>query len=158
MPRIQSSPIRQSRGRVGVRRQARLPEVQRPAILRAVRAAAGDRPIGQITIALVGDDDMAALHARYLNDPTTTDVLTFDLRDDTTTPELEGEIAVCVDMARRQARVYRVTVAAEVLRYVIHGVLHLLGYDDHAPADRRRMRREEDRVLALLRSRSANHV
>jgi probable rRNA maturation factor len=136
---------------------ARAAEVTTPQIVRAVKSAAGDTPIRSISVALVGDRDMASLHRQYLGDPETTDVLTFDLRDDRQGPELEGEIAVCVDAARRQARRWRVSVSAELLRYVIHGVLHLLGYDDDLPARRRRMRRQETRVLAMLKMRSTHH-
>lgn len=110
--------------------------------------AARDTPIRCVNVALVGDRAMTDLHVRYLADPRTTDVLTFDLRDDADQPEIEGEIAVCVDVARRQARRWRTSVTAELLRYVVHGVLHLLGYDDDVPARQRRMRRAENRVLA----------
>lgn len=132
-----------------MQRRTQAGEVASPEIVRAVRAVAGDRPIRSINIALVTDADMGQLHEEFMGDPSTTDVLTFDLRDGDG-PELEGEIAVCVDVARRQARRWRAGVKEELLRYVIHGVLHLLGYDDDVPARRRRMRRAEDRVLARL--------
>jgi len=101
-------------------------------------------------VVLVDDDAIADLHERFMGLPGPTDVLTFDLRDDPDQAEIEGEITISVDTARRQARQYRAGQTEELLRYVIHGVLHLSGYDDDTPARRRRMRREENRVLELL--------
>ncbi len=60
---------------------------------------------------------------------------------------LQGEIFVCLDDAVAQARQYRTTWQAELVRYVIHGLLHLCDYDDAHPQARRRMKREEGRLL-----------
>lgn len=125
----------------------------RPQVVAAVQTAAGDRPIAAISVVLVGDEEIAGLHAQFMDDPTATDVLTFDLRDDTAVEALEGEIVVSVETAARQARRLRLPGDEEVLRYVIHGTLHLVGYDDHTPAGRRTMRRQENRVLGELRER-----
>jgi rRNA maturation RNase YbeY len=59
-------------------------------------------------------------------------------------------VYVNLDRAVRQARAYRVTPANEVARLVIHGVLHLLGYDDRGAAAARRMKQREDRYVDLL--------
>jgi probable rRNA maturation factor len=90
-----------------------------------------------------------------MSDPRPTDVLTFDLRDDPTECAIEGEIVISAETAARQALRFHATPAQELLRYVIHGTLHLSGYDDRRPGDRRRMRREENRVLAGLRPAAA---
>jgi probable rRNA maturation factor len=137
--------------RINVQRFTGAREVTSVQIARAALTVAGDRPIRRINIGLFDDVGMSDLHAQYMGDPSPTDVLTFDSRDDGHGLELEGDIAVGVDVARRQARQWGASVKEELLRYVIHGVLHLLGYDDDVPARQRRMRREEDRVLALLR-------
>lgn len=60
---------------------------------------------------------------------------------------VHGEVFVCVEFAFTQAHRYRATYQTELLRYIAHGLLHLLGYDDRQPADRRRMRRAEARLL-----------
>ncbi len=86
-----------------------------------------------------------------MGDPRPTDVLTFDLRDDGDAEAIEGEVVVSVETARREAVHRRLPEAAEILRYVIHGTLHLVGYDDATPARRRRMRAREDSVLKELR-------
>ena len=56
----------------------------------------------------------------------------------------------CLDEAVKQAREFRTTWQSELARYVVHGVLHLRGYDDLAPAPRRRMKREENRLVRKL--------
>jgi rRNA maturation RNase YbeY len=65
-------------------------------------------------------------------------------------PALFGEIFICPDEALIQARRFRTSWQSELARYLIHGVLHLRGFDDRRPADRRRMKREEDRLLSQL--------
>lgn len=122
---------------------------------RAIEAAAGERPIQSLSVALVSDERITDLHRRYMNDETPTDVLTFDLSDSGSAGPIDGEIVVSVDTARRQAADLGVELREEVLRYVIHGVLHLSGYDDATPGERRRMRREEDRVLEVVRGTGA---
>jgi len=89
-----------------------------------------------------------------------TDVLAFDLRDDglcirkkgekRNSRSLEGEIIVSATTACRNARLYKNSLQKEVMLYVVHGILHLLGYDDHAPCGIKRMRREEKRMMNFL--------
>ncbi|MBK7403518.1 MAG: rRNA maturation RNase YbeY [Phycisphaerales bacterium] len=101
---------------------------------------------GEIRARLVDDQAMAAAHARWSGVPGTTDVLTFDLRDTAEGP-LDVDLLLCTDEAARQAAPRGHTVAREILLYLIHGVLHCLGYDDHDEADAARMHAEEDRLL-----------
>jgi probable rRNA maturation factor len=63
---------------------------------------------------------------------------------------LHGEIFICIDEAGRQARQFRVAWQSELVRYLVHGVLHLVGYDDLTSAGRRVMKREENRLLRML--------
>ncbi|MCG3148467.1 MAG: Endoribonuclease YbeY [Verrucomicrobiae bacterium] len=98
----------------------------------------------ELSIVLVGDAEMARLNLQYHNTPGTTDVLTFDYGDG------QGELIICVDRAHAQARQFRTTPAQELALYVVHGVLHLQGYDDLKPPARRRMRAAERRLLAGL--------
>lgn len=104
---------------------------------------------GRLSVAIVGDRRMATLHQRFSNTPGTTDVLTFDLREPGQ-HTLEGELILCRDQARRQARRRGHDVRLELLLYAVHGLLHLLGHDDHHPAGYRRMHQVEDRLLASL--------
>ena len=109
---------------------------------------------------LVGAPEMTRLNETFLLHAGPTDVITFDYADPAAgvTPQvlrLHGEIFVCVDEAIVQARRFRTTWQAEVVRYVIHGVLHLLGHDDHRAVARRKMKREENRLLKSLSARFA---
>ena len=103
----------------------------------------------KLSIALVDDACMSELHQRYLDIPTSTDVLTFDLGEGSD-DMVEGEIVVCVDTAIREAAVRNLPLSTETLLYIVHGVLHLLGYDDHDETAAERMHRVEDDVLTQL--------
>jgi rRNA maturation RNase YbeY len=103
--------------------------------------------IGQVNFVLVDDREMARLHRTYSAIRGTTDVLTFDLSDPRKRMT-EGDIYICLDQARRQAREYGVPLYQETARLAVHGVLHLAGYDDATDEQRLIMRRLEDRALA----------
>ena len=113
---------------------------------------------GGVEIALVDDSTIADLNERYLKEPGPTDVITFPLVEDAESagpgsvpvgfvPSL-GEVVVSTETARRQAPEFLGDAKRETLLYVIHGVLHLLGYDDKNPATRARM---EERQIEVLR-------
>lgn len=105
---------------------------------------------GRLHITIIGDAEMKRQHRRWMNDGTTTDVLTFDLRDEPVGRRVDGEILVCLPEARRAAREHDGDWRAELLLYVVHGCLHLCGHDDHSAADHKRMHAAEDRILAKL--------
>ncbi len=99
----------------------------------------------EVSIALVGDRAMKALHARWMGDPTTTDVLSFPLHDRPREVIARGgemalgDIAVCVPQAKRQARTRKVSVLDEATALVAHGILHLCGLDHRTPDEEREM-------------------
>lgn len=99
--------------------------------------------LARLTIRLVDDAEMSRLHARHMNDPATTDVLTF-------VDGAEVDVAVCVDEARRRADELGHAVSRELLLYGLHGLLHAVGFDDRTPEDFARMHAEEDRLLAAI--------
>ena len=110
-------------------------------------------------IYLVASPEMSRVNETFLGHTGTTDVITFDYietkrRSRTTLPApppfLQGEIFICVDEAIRQAKSFRTSWQKELARYLVHGVLHLYGFDDHQPAARRRMKRNEDATLRKL--------
>jgi probable rRNA maturation factor len=104
----------------------------------------------EMSVALVGDAKMKALHQRFMNLTGPTDVLTFPLDVDSRGRTTSGEVVVCVPQARRRAAERGLAVRVEVLLYAIHGMLHLCGYDDRTDRDYRRMHRTEDQILSLL--------
>lgn len=109
----------------------------------------GGRAGEALSIVFVDDDELAAMHAEWLDDPTRTDVITFDLGADGEDGP-SGELYVSTERAREVARRRGLDVVREHLLYVVHGALHLCGYDDHDPRERARMRRAERAVLARL--------
>jgi probable rRNA maturation factor len=107
----------------------------------------------EVGIHLVSAPVIAEVNQHYLNHTGPTDVITFDLREPADARRLVGEIYVCVRVAEEQAREFDATWQSELVRYVTHGVLHLLGFDDLAPDQRRVMKREENRLVKALERR-----
>lgn len=95
----------------------------------------------------VGPEEMARVNWDFLRHEGSTDVITFDHTADTPGVSVAGEVFVCVDDAVRQARRFRTTWDREILRYVIHALLHLHGMDDNTEAGYRAMKREERKFL-----------
>jgi probable rRNA maturation factor len=100
----------------------------------------------EVAIHLVAAPEMARVNKAFLNHEGSTDVITFDHSEEAC-PKLHGEIFLCLDDAVKQATQFRTSWQSEVVRYVIHGLLHLCGHDDLKPAARRVMKREENRLL-----------
>jgi rRNA maturation RNase YbeY len=112
----------------------------------------GTRPY-EISISIVAAPEMAALNEKYLHHSGSTDVITFGYSDRKSSEALLGDIFICIDDAVKQAREFRTSWQSEMVRYLVHGVLHLQGYDDLSPAKRRVMKREENRFLKELEAR-----
>lgn len=79
----------------------------------------------EIEVTLLSDPEIAAVHGEFLGDPTPTDVITFH----------HGEILISLDTAARQAAQHTFSPSDEVALYLIHGLLHLAGWDDHEPTE-----------------------
>ena len=101
-------------------------------------------PLTGLSIVLVDDVGIAPLNKQFHHTDGPTDVLSFDYG------EGQGELIVSVEHAVTQARQYRSTPSRELALYVIHGLLHLTGYDDLAPRARARMRAAECKALAAV--------
>lgn len=104
----------------------------------------------ELEVTVVDETEMCRQHERWLNDPTPTDVLTFDMSDGDDPESIEGQIIVCEAVARERAFERGHDWEDELLLYAIHGCLHLSGFDDHDEADFEKMHAEEDRILVLL--------
>jgi probable rRNA maturation factor len=107
------------------------------------------QPAAEVEVNFVDEVTICRLHQEFFDDVSPTDIITFDLglAPDATR---RAALCICVEAAMRHAARYRVSPEVEIQRLVIHGVLHLLGYDDQSPAQRRRMRRREHQVLTLI--------
>jgi len=97
-------------------------------------------------IVLVDDAAIAKLNAQYHDTPGATDILSFDYGEE------QGELIISVEHAVTQAKRYHTTPARELILYVVHGMLHLHGYNDLTPRQRRRMRAAERRLVSRLRN------
>lgn len=128
----------------------------RAAVRRTLRAER--RLHAEISVAIVDDRTIHELNRRHLQHDYPTDVLSFllftagppespDAADASPHALLEGELIVSTETAIRQAAEYDWDPQAELLLYLVHGTLHLCGYDDHARSDRRRMRDRERDIL-----------
>ena len=124
------------------------PRLADAAIQRAAAAvlAAEGCDCARLSVAVVDDDAIAALHDRYLGLACPTDVLTFDLRD-AGDRGVSGEVVVSAETAARTAAALGHDAEAELLLYVIHGLLHLLGYDDKDAEKAAVMRARQESLL-----------
>jgi probable rRNA maturation factor len=100
-----------------------------------------------LAVYVVGPDEMTHLNETFLKHQGSTDVLTFDYSEETEPTAVLGEIFVCAEEAMIQSVRFRTDWRSELVRYVVHGTLHLLGYDDHRVAPRRKMKRVENLTL-----------
>lgn len=106
-----------------------------------------------MNVILATDADLANLNTRYRGLDHPTDVLAFPMGEpEFAVPQEQvlGEVYVSLDRARQQAREYKVTLAQEVDRLVIHGVLHLCGYDHEDSQSARQMKTKEEEFLEAL--------
>ena len=98
----------------------------------------GRRPGLAVAVVFVSDRRLARLHAEHLGDPRPTDVMVFDLAGVGRGPQ--AELYVSVDRARTEARERGLALEQELALYVVHGCLHLCGYDDRRARQRAAMR------------------
>ena len=116
--------------------------------------------LAQINLVIVADDEMVQLHEQYTGVAGTTDVLTFNMADPAeggsppgpaqASEPIEADIILCLDEAKRQAEQRDHEARHELLLYAIHGLMHLLGEDDHEAADYQRMHAREDELLKKM--------
>lgn len=98
-----------------------------------------------LSVAFVTNTAIRKINRKFLNHDFATDVLSFPLGTD-----LVGELVISADYAVAEAAKRKIPVEEELLRYVAHGILHLLGYDDHRPADKKRMWARQERELRRI--------
>lgn len=118
-------------------------------VTRVVLESEGIRD-AKISLAFVDDPTIHALNKRFLEHDEPTDVITFPLSG-AGASKLEGELVIGVEVAQRQAAERGHSVDAELCLYVIHGLLHLCGYDDKRPKDAADMRERERHYLKELK-------
>jgi len=97
------------------------------------------RKLSEIFIWLISDRRMALLHRKFLGQSGPTDVMTFQ----------HGEIFISVDTARRHARAVENSLLRELKLYIVHGLLHLHGFDDQTPSEAHRMKAAQEGILRI---------
>jgi len=98
------------------------------------------KELAEINVILVSDKRIAQIHRQFMNEPGPTDVITFQ----------HGEIVVSVETAKRQARQFGTTLEHELRLYVVHGLLHLHGFDDKTASGAAEMKRVQERLVRAL--------
>jgi probable rRNA maturation factor len=104
------------------------------------RKLTGLTTLDEIFVWLISDGRMSQLHWQFLGKHGPTDVLTFH----------HGEVFISVDTAKRHARVFANSLTRELQLYIIHGLLHLHGFDDRTPGQARRMKSVQEKILHAL--------
>jgi probable rRNA maturation factor len=100
-----------------------------------------------LTYIFCSDDYLHQINLEYLNHDTYTDIITFDNADDDGT--IESDIFISIDRVKENAATQQTSFTEELHRVMIHGVLHLVGFDDKTAALKKQMQLEEDKSLSL---------
>jgi probable rRNA maturation factor len=138
-------------GRISIATPQEAVPVDRGRMREVARAVLEGEQAGdaEISLAFVDNATIHRLNLRYLGHDEPTDVLSFPLGEGRA-GKLAGEVVIGAEVAREQATQLGHDVQAELALYVIHGLLHLCGYDDHEPADAAAMRQRERHYLRQL--------
>lgn len=102
--------------------------------------------LGDINIIFCSDNFILDINNKYLNHNYFTDIITFDYSSENI---ISGDLIISTDTVRENSVIYNQTFTDELHRVIIHGILHLIGYDDKNKVDKERMRTAEDRALSL---------
>lgn len=135
------------------------------ALAQHVLAAVGVHPLAELSVLLVDEESMTALHERWMNEPGPTDVLAFPMDeldptfrtgrgtddDAEPAPTLLGDVVLCPEVARRQARTAGHAAEDELHLLATHGILHLLGYNHAEPAQEQEMFARQSELLGSWR-------
>ncbi len=104
--------------------------------------------IAEIQFIFCTDDRLLKINRQYLNHDTLTDIITFNYNDEF--DGIAGDIFISYDRVKENASIYKVTIREELHRVIVHGVLHLLGYNDGTAQEERIIRAKENYYLTLL--------
>lgn len=132
---------------VNRQRRVSVPAARVRAVVTAVFAAE-DAGAPDVSVALVNDETIREINREHLDHDWATDAIAFDLSDDPSPDGLRGEVVVSGETALREAQARGKSPEHELLLYVAHGVLHLLGWDDDTPARRQAMNARAAAILA----------
>lgn len=97
----------------------------------------------EVVVHFVSRQKIQAIHKRFFNDPTATDCITLPYNEE----QLLGELFICPEVARTYAKKAGLNPYDELMLYIVHGFLHLMGFKDQTAAEQKRMRTEETKCL-----------
>lgn len=106
-----------------------------------------NKSVGDITFYFTDDTEIIRINKKYLDHNYFTDIITFNY---CTESSISGDIVISLDTVKSNAKDYKVTFENELHRVIIHGILHLLGFNDSTESERRRMRYKENWALKIL--------
>jgi rRNA maturation RNase YbeY len=135
---------------------AKAPKFNRTDFRQVIMSLVADKKkiIGNISYIFCTDEKLLQINKKYLQHDTYTDVITFDYVEDDI---VSGDIFISVERVHENAHTFNVTIKEELLRVMIHGVLHLLGLKDKTQQERERMRAAENRAMQRLTEYAKNH-
>jgi probable rRNA maturation factor len=102
---------------------------------------------GSISIILTNKKVLLAINKQHLNHDYHTDIITFNYNDGKI---ISGDLFISIDRIKENAETFNVTLKQELFRVIIHGILHLLGYNDATEKERQEIRKKEDGALKLI--------
>ena len=105
--------------------------------------------LDELSYVFTSDESLLEINQSYLNHDTYTDIITFDYSDEANT--INGEILISVDRVKENAENFEVEFVHELARVMIHGVIHLLGYNDKTANEKTIMREKENTCISLLK-------
>ncbi len=105
-----------------------------------------DFNMSNLEINFISSEDIQLINKTYLNHHYTTDIITFNYSD--VVKQIDGEIFISIEDALTNSKKFKVTLSDELVRLVIHGVLHLLGYNDHTISDKKIMKQLENKLFS----------
>lgn len=129
--------------------QVEMPAIDQPRITAWVEAVAASygRRVGNIAYIFVDDEEILRVNRQFLQHDYYTDIITFD---DSTTTRISGDLFISLDTVRSNAEGLGVPYQQELLRVIIHGILHLCGINDKGPGEREIMEAAEEKALERL--------
>ena len=129
--------------------QVEMPAIDQPRITAWVEAVAASygRRVGNIAYIFVDDEEILRVNRQFLQHDYYTDIITFD---DSTTTRISGDLFISLDTVRSNAEGLGVPYQQELLRVIIHGILHLCGINDKGPGEREIMEAAENKALERL--------
>ncbi len=103
---------------------------------------------GDLNYVFCDDEYLLQMNRQYLGHDYYTDIITFDSREDACSKRLDGDIFISVDTVRANGEEYGEGFEREIMRVIAHGLLHLIGFDDHTASQQKKMREAENTALA----------